>query len=66
MQKQEECSMNENEIAYLMLHILWCSIVELTIWGFEDWKKEEWDVPGRYIRIRWYVAYVLARVLPLP
>lgn len=52
-------------IESVMLQCLWCSIVELVLMGLEDW-KDGWDIPDFSVRLRFYLAYVLFRVLPYP
>ena len=52
-------------IQSLTLQCLWCAILELVLFGFEDW-KEGWDLPPFKVRLRFYLAYVLFRTLPFP
>jgi hypothetical protein len=52
-------------IESVMLQCLWCCIVEMVLRGIEDWKGD-WDIPSFDVRLRFYIAYVLFRVLPFP
>ena len=45
--------------------MLMVPILELVLFGFEDW-KEGWDLPPFKVRLRFYLAYVLFRTLPFP
>ena len=52
-------------IERLALQCLWCSILELVLFGLEDW-RETWDIPEFRVRLRFYLAYVLFFTLPFP
>ena len=52
-------------IESVALQCLWCSIVELVLYGLEDWMKD-WNIPHFSVRLRFYCAYVLFRMLPYP
>lgn len=52
-------------ITKIMLQVLWCAIVELVLSGLADWNKQL-NIPPFEVRVRFYLAYILMRMLPYP